>query len=194
MALPLLSASISAVLQSLADPIALIMENPSAALRAAVDMRCIELYQDTLLLAIGQLHAPDFKVNEFHNPQLLQKLESASEKLFRTVYDTQHAITTGLGVEEGDSFTIACSHFKRRSDESIRDYQEVFWPYVARKLYDIDYTGIPFLQSTMEPLMRNSLRLDRLHRKSGAGEFTRYFLCADFDDADVPWDRNERDW
>lgn len=50
------------------------------------------------------------------------------------------------------------------------------------------------LREVLEPLMTNKLRLDKSDVQAGEGKYRDFFLCADVDDIDLPWDPDEHDW
>jgi hypothetical protein len=105
----------------------------------------------------------------------------------------QHGAFNGIIVEGNDSFDIVSSDLRLRLKESIREFEKLSYPYICRKLFDVDYSDNAFIQDTLKPIMRNSLHLDHADRKSGADDCVHHFLCAEFDESNLPWDENQRD-
>jgi hypothetical protein len=50
------------------------------------------------------------------------------------------------------------------------------------------------LKSALKYLLRNSLILDPTGTNAGEGPYSRYFLCTQVKDKDMPWDSSEVDW
>jgi hypothetical protein len=50
------------------------------------------------------------------------------------------------------------------------------------------------LQDALRDLLVNNLVLDRTGYAAGEGDYESYFLCANVEEEEMPWDKGEVDW
>jgi hypothetical protein len=193
-AIPLLSNSLSTVLDNyIDDPASLIMEDACAALEVAYELRLPALFKDSFIAVLGPFHNPKFIDHPF-KPELKRLLASKHDKFNSNFLRIQQwAMNEMISADDG-SFVTFRSAVRGRVDESIRKFGRISFPWVCRKLYDIDLECDEVIQDMMEPIMCNHLILDHSYRKSGDGDCCRYFLYTKLENSELPWDMNQRDW
>jgi hypothetical protein len=68
------------------------------------------------------------------------------------------------------------------------EFDVLFWPFLYRKIHDVDFDDSQCVHDAMEAILRSDLSLDHCHFTSGArGEFEAYFLSATIQNIDLLW-------
>lgn len=193
-AILVLSNSLSTVLDNYVDdPATLIMEDPCAALEVAYELRHPALFKDAFIAVLGPFHNPRFIDYPFE-PELKKLIQSKYDKFNSNFLQIQQwALNDMIRADDG-SFDTLSSALSHRVDESIEKFGRISYPYVCRKLYDIDLEDDRMALDMMLPVMCNHLILDHSHRKSGEGHCCHYFLSTKLENSELPWDMNQRDW
>jgi hypothetical protein len=68
-------------------------------------------------------------------------------------------------------------------------------PLYYRDLYEShDGSSSEIVRTVLAHLFKKNLLLDKSGATAGFDKYIEYFLCAEIDDEDLPWDINQKDW
>lgn len=199
--LPAVSNSLYATLlnnESLSRSIA---NDPLNALNCAYDLRHDALFREAFVYALGPWSSPRFKLLGS------SKLRALGYYLQTKMVTKLHGIDTHLRLFQankevyGDGVnkyfnSILSSSFQGAAGEE----GNIIYPHYYRRLNNnFNRERLPdnlsaSIRRTLEPILKNKLRLDTAGIVSGAGNFKDGFLCFEILDEELPWDKEELDW
>jgi len=201
--LPIVSRTLSHALFDSHDFISNIRYDSCAVLEAAAKLRHKTLFRDALVWAVGNWNKPDSR--SLSNTRLRQVARYAYGEIAEQVALSSSRIFIGFAAVDNDAWSDKFrdaifepqENWSKLSDY-LRNQGEMNFPKFFRRV--LEYQGLPedidMDDLNIPDLLRNNLVLDRTTRLPGKDHTTDedYFLCAEIDDEDPPWDLNETDW
>jgi hypothetical protein len=209
-ALPAVSVALDSVLLRSPALIDGIHKQATQYLILATKIRNKTLYKESMVHVAGR-----WKLNKSgleDHPELRQKVLIAQGSILDKLDNANIAILKLVG--SGQSVVAKVVQRCMQQYGGIL-YQQRTLPSYYRMLYEDKYTAnkkedfdnydwnrigthaesaVAKMQKILKPVLKNNLLLDRSGESAGEGRHKDYFLYADINDEDLPWNLNQAEW
>jgi hypothetical protein len=200
-ALPIVSRTLDSAFYISPNFDRILLYDPCEVFTAAAKLRNAMLFRDSLIFVTGPWSDPAYKT--LSDPKLKKIARRARAEVAAKVGEAEGTITSrrlyeatavnGGGYIEKAYFWVAVNnaHFAHTDETCL--------PSIYRDLYAFDLKEenklINFFVPILRELLENKLVLgERGSKLLSHGILIDYFLCAEIEDEDLPWDVNEIDW
>jgi hypothetical protein len=202
-ALPIVSRTLSYALHDSQAFIRSIKCDPRRVFEAAAKLRHKVLFKDALVWVVGNWRYPAFK--ELSDRKLRQVARCAYGEIATKVASSSSSIFIGFTAVDDEIWPESFRNSICEPQETwrvIREYlaytEQINFPSFFHRIFEREDLPLDVSMSDLNipGLLRNNLVLDRSPRSPGEsdGEDEEYFLCAEIEDEDLPWDLEEFDW
>ena len=186
--LPMVSNSLYAAL--LHDPgfVKIIPDNAAKIIPLAIKLRNFALYNDCIIHLLGPWRRPRFTLLE--DKELKKLVVNAYAKLALQV--------SRVDAEVSLYFCRFRDHRQFRDEAETLAINSMSESFISQPLYYHNlYTCTLFNQNLYEaiaPILKDNLMLVRRESSTGHNLYDDFFLCAEIEAEDLPWDITEFDW